>query len=85
LLNKTQFEDIDDQCSNARCPADLRDDAETGRLYQTVANVSLGVGVVGLATGLYFLLSGDSVSVSTDDEGAEVAVGPSELWLRGRF
>lgn len=89
LLDKNKFESIDERCDEGLCPADLRDDVETGRLYQTAANVSLGVGAVGLATGLYFLLTSSSVDAHTDVEASasstEVAVGPSELLVRGRF
>jgi tetratricopeptide (TPR) repeat protein len=89
LLDQSQFDKLDGQCSNGQCPASLESDAETGRFYQAAANVSLGLGAVGLATGLYFLLSGDSVSGSTQveakSEGTQVAVGPSELLVRGHF
>lgn len=89
LLTKSQFEDIDGQCTNGRCPASLRDDAETGRFYQSAANVSLGLGLVGLGTGLYFLFTGNSVAASTEGEfeanDPEIAVGPNELLLRGHF
>ncbi len=56
LLNNSQYDDLEDECSGGRCSSRLEEDADTGRTYQTVANVGLVVGLVGLGAGaaLYF-------------------------------
>ncbi len=56
LLNNSQYDDLEDECSGGRCSASAEEDVDTGRTYQTVANVGLVVGLVGLGTGaaLYF-------------------------------
>jgi hypothetical protein len=65
---------LEDECDATRCPANLRDVAEEGRTFQTYANVSAGIGVVGLVTALYFFLSdsdnADEPSTSSNAGGA---------------
>jgi hypothetical protein len=59
LLDNSKYSDLQNACAHDVCSASRKSDADTGRTYQTVANVGLGVGIVGLATGtvLYFLSS----------------------------
>jgi hypothetical protein len=58
-LNNSKHAKLEDECTNGVCPKDLEDDADSGRTYQTIANVGLGVGIVGIAAGtVLFLLSG---------------------------
>lgn len=89
VLNSQQHGDLQDACPDNQCPASLREDAESGRFYQTAANVSLGVGVVGLMTGAVLLLSGEAVesstSTSASDTSTELVLGPREVLLRGSF
>jgi hypothetical protein len=56
---------------------------DTGRTYQTVANIGLGVGIAGLAAGttLFFLSRGES----KDDAKVAVGVGFGTASVRGRF
>jgi hypothetical protein len=57
FLNKSRFEELEDQCTDTSCPVALREEAETGRTYQSLANVGLGVGAVGLLSATYFFLT----------------------------
>jgi hypothetical protein len=70
-----------DECS-PHCPESLRSTADEGKRNQTIANIGLVVGGLGLASaiGLYFLQSSDSQERSVD-----VAVAPNGLLLRGSF
>ena len=84
-LHLSTFGDLEDQCPNGRCPASLQGDAETGRDYQTGANVSLVIGVVGLAGGAALLIP--TLVASDESAGAEVAlrVGPGSVSFGGTF
>lgn len=62
FLNKNRFEELEEQCTDTSCPAALREEAETGRTYQTLANVGLGVGAVGLLSATYFFLTAGDAS-----------------------
>jgi hypothetical protein len=70
-----------DECS-PRCPESQRDLADQGKRDQTIANIGLVVGGIGLATaaGFYIFQSSDSRESSVD-----VAVAPNGLLLRGSF
>lgn len=82
-LASSRYDELEDDCGGARCPADRQSDVDTGRTYQTVANVGLAVGIVGLAAGTTLVVLG----WPKDDEGGSVALGvsPSAVTLRGVF
>jgi tetratricopeptide (TPR) repeat protein len=56
-MNNAKHSKLEDQCKNNACPSNLEDDKKAGQRYQTIANIGLVVGVVGLGTGtvLYFM------------------------------
>jgi hypothetical protein len=54
-VNQSTFDDLQAACPAHHCPADLADEIRRGRTEQTIANVSLGVGIASgaLATILF--------------------------------
>ena len=62
LLNNSSFSGLEEDCPNGRCPPGRNDDIDAGRRYQLIANVGLGVGIVGLAAGTTLFLLGSSGS-----------------------
>ena len=83
----SSFGDLEDQCPDKRCPADLAGDADSGKTYQTVANVGLVIGIAGLIGGTaLFLLEPE---IDSEDEPPASAlrfgVGPGSLRLSGSF
>lgn len=77
-LNNSTFSDLEDKCSNKRCPPNLKGDADTGQTYQTIANVSLVVGLVGLGAAATFFYLGSQ-------EETQVGLGPGSVHVRGTF
>lgn len=57
-LASSAFSDIESRCGGAPCPASEQGTIDSGRTYQTLANVSLGVGVAGVVAGAVLLLVG---------------------------
>jgi hypothetical protein len=55
-LNNSKFRKLEDECINSRCSSELQSEKDQGKTYQTIANVSLAVGLVGIATGTVLLL-----------------------------
>src|SRR5262249_45490570 len=55
-LEKSSYNELKDACHGGPCPPERADDIATGRSRQTIANVGLGVGVVGLAAGVALYL-----------------------------
>src|SRR5690606_17888793 len=50
-LANGQCERLAIRCDGSTCDPDLEEEADTGRTYQTVANVSVGIGAAFLAAG----------------------------------
>jgi hypothetical protein len=85
-LNQSKFGDLQDSCPGSVCPADLQSDIDAGRTYQTVANVGVVVGIVGVATGatLFVLSSGRGDEAATSPR-VEVAGGLGSVQVKGAF
>lgn len=84
LLDRSQYQQLERDCVAQRCPASSRDALERGRTYQTIANVGLGVGAVGLVGAAYFFLTARGED-EHDREGTQVRIGPSQVQVFGRF
>jgi hypothetical protein len=56
LMSNSTYNDLKSACPHG-CPPDKRSEIDTGIMQQTIANVGLGVGIVGLAAGttMFFL------------------------------
>jgi hypothetical protein len=74
------------RCGNSVCPASEQSAVDSGRTLQTVANVSLGVGIVGLVAGTTLLFVGPRTERATSVSVAPtVAIGPDGVTLYGAF
>jgi hypothetical protein len=80
IMNNGKFDDLEERCPNRVCPADLEEDADTGQTYQTIANIGLVVGVVGLGTSAALFLLGGSGSKEKKEETARVSPRVSVGW-----
>lgn len=86
-MSNARYADLQAECSSAnRCAADQQDDIDAGKRYQTLANVGLAVGLVGLgASAALFVLGGSSSTTSATAAGVELGIGPGSVKLCGRF
>jgi hypothetical protein len=93
-LNNSKFRKLEDECISGRCSPELESEKDTGKTYQTIANVGLGVGIVGIATGAVLLLvsGGDSeqdeAQVRRGRARAQLprlGIGPGYVDLSGSF
>jgi hypothetical protein len=88
LMNQSKYDKLKSDCNNGPCPTDRSDDISTGRTYQTVANVGLVVGILGVGTGVALYVIG---SKKKPEQPAarwsmpQVAVGPGSLLISGKF
>jgi hypothetical protein len=98
-LASSAYSDLEDGCpTKIGCDPALQATADDGQTYQTVANVTLVIGIVGIAAGaglfIWDLVEGDD---SEAEEGGEeeydeyavvkpqLVVGPGSIAVRGRF
>ncbi len=81
-LEKGTYSDLQNACHNGPCPPSKADTVSSGKMQQTIANIGLVVGAVGVSTGVVlFVLSSPK---STPGGGtASVVVTPGWIGLRG--
>lgn len=90
IMSNSTYSDLSDTC-NGPCPPERQDDIDKGKTQQTLANVGLVVGAVGIAAGAtLFVLSLTGDDTSAEQQGGappRVAIGvaPGYATLRGTF
>jgi len=88
LLANGQFSRLEDLCEGRTCDPELETEADSGNTYQLVANVSLGIGVAGLAAGAGLFIWELLDPAESSEEAAErpqLHVGPGSVMLTGTF
>lgn len=87
LLDNGKYSDLQNACKDNVCARALSNEAETGRTYQTLANVGLGVGIAGVVSSVVLFVTAPSRSKERVGRRAspEIAVGPSSVSVRGAF
>lgn len=85
MANAT-YSDLEETCKGP-CSQDRADDVNTGKTQQTVANIGLIVGVVGVAAAvpLFILSSGSKSTEKASSSTTHVVVGPGFTGVRGSF
>jgi len=67
-MNQSTFDDVEARCSaDNECPADVQEDIDKGETQQTIANVGLIIGAVGIVTGVALF----SIHLASDDDGSD--------------
>jgi hypothetical protein len=91
VMSKSTFSDLQSKCptpiagSTQPCPSDLRDEVSKGRTQQTLANVGLVVGAVGVAVGVTLVALSFRKGKTEAPASAAVVVSPGYASLRGSF
>lgn len=80
-LASSRFDDFGQRCPVTPCPTISQDELDTGRTYQTLTNVSIGVGIAGAAAAVTLFLVGRP----SRPPPVQVGVGPRSLVLGGTF
>jgi hypothetical protein len=86
LLNNSRYNDLKSRCPGNICPEAAASDVKQGNTYQTISFVGLGVGVVGVGTGLLlWFTSPKSQPAPQQGKRPELLIGASSVAVRGRF
>jgi hypothetical protein len=85
-MSNATYKDLQNACGNGPCPQSRADDVSRGKTQQTLANVGLVVGAVGVAAGAtLFVLSLRGGKKAEATGKTELVVGPTYLGARGTF
>ncbi len=71
-------------CAGGPCPPSRQSDIDAGRTKQTIANIGLVVGLVGVAAGTTLFFLGGSAEKPTAPHTA-ISVGPGTIAIQGAF
>jgi hypothetical protein len=82
-MAQSTYGDLKTACNNGPCPAGKADQISAGRTQETIANVGLVVGVLGLGTGVVLYFVGKPSAPS--GTSAALALGPGSIALRGTW
>ena len=81
-LRASKISDLDKACPNRTCPSDQQSDIDAGKLYTTIANVTLAVGVAAIAGGVVLVLSSGP---SKEEPKVALAPAPGGAQVFGHF
>jgi hypothetical protein len=80
-MNQSTYNGLETACGNQGCPPGKQEEINSGKTQQTIANVGLVVGIVGVAAGAtLFVLS---LRKSAQGPSTALVVGPAWVGLRG--
>lgn len=92
LMSNSKHSELEDGCKNGVCSKDLKDTRDQGKAFQTIANIGLVVGIVGVGTGtVLYLMSGNKSEKTAKAKAKpkpfrpEVSVGYRSVLVSGSF
>ncbi len=87
IMSNSTYSDLEAMCKGAPCPSSLADKVSSGKTQQTIANIGLVVGAVGVAAAvpLFILSAGKKNADDAPPAEAGFVVGPGYMGIRGRF
>lgn len=84
-MSRSTHSDLEDSCPGGVCPPERQDDIDAGKTQQTIANIGLAVGIIGIGAGVtLFVLDGKKESTASVRR-LRVDAGPGSLHLKGSF
>ncbi|HEY6080631.1 MAG TPA: hypothetical protein VIW29_17575, partial [Polyangiaceae bacterium] len=80
-LRSGKISKLDDACPDRVCPPEMQSDIDQGKLYTTLANVTLAVGIAAVASGAVLVLT----SGPSSEPSVALAPAPLGAQLLGTF
>ncbi len=84
-MSKSTYSSLEKDCGAGPCPSSRADDISAGRTQQTLANVGLVIGAVGVAAGATLLVLSLGKNKSAPAPTTGLVVGPGYMGLNGTF
>ncbi len=85
LMSLSKASDAKDQCRENQCPPSASDDIDGAKTLATVSNVGFGVGIAGVAVGVYALVTAGRERTAAGARRIEPLVGARFVGVRGAF
>jgi hypothetical protein len=86
ILSNSKYKDLDEHCPDGHCYPDYQDIGDQGKTFQTVANIGLVVGAVGVATAATLFVIGPSKAKPAEEARLpKLRVGLGSVALSGSF
>jgi hypothetical protein len=85
-MSSSEYDSLNSSCPDHRCSPDKQGDVDAGRRDQTIANVGLVLGVVGVGAGVtLFVVSTHASKETAAAENVRFAAGPNGVVVDGVF
>jgi hypothetical protein len=84
-MSKSTYSTLEKDCGAGPCPSTRADDISAGKTQQTLANVGLVVGAVGVAAGATLLVLSLGKSKSAPAPTTGLMIGPGYVGVNGTF
>jgi len=84
-MSQSTYDSLKKECGVGPCPTSRADDISSGKTQQTLANVGLIVGAVGVAAGATLFVLSLSKSKSAPAATTGLVIGPGYTGLNGTF
>jgi hypothetical protein len=85
VLAKSTYDDLNGACHGGPCPTSKQGEIDSGKTQQTVANVGLVIGAVGVAAGVTLFVISMPKRETSPAPATALLVGPGWAGLRGRW
>ena len=84
-MSQSTYSSLEKECGSGPCPASRADDISSGKTQQTLANVGLIVGAVGVAAGVTMVVLSTRKSKGPPAPTTGLVIGPGYLGANGTF
>lgn len=84
-MSKSTYSTLEAACGVRPCPASYADQISSGKTQQTIANVGLVLGAVGVAAGTTMIVLSMGKSKSAPATSTSLVIGPGYLGAKGTF
>jgi hypothetical protein len=84
-MSKATYSSLEKDCGAGPCPSSRAEDISAGRTQQTLANVGLVIGAVGVAAGATLLVLSMGKNKSAPAATTGLVVGPGYVGVNGTF
>jgi hypothetical protein len=82
-MAQSTYGDLGSTCHNGACPASKAGEISSGKSQETIANVGLVVGLLGIGTGAVLFFVGKPSAPS--GTAAVLAIGPGSIAVQGMW